>query len=170
MFLVGSPGTSFTYEASEQSYDAADGIASAGSHTSRSPSPSPSMPWVAHVPGMNCAIPCAAAALRAFGLNPLSWYNWAASSAGLMAGQRLPHFCTIGWYAAGTLPLASFLAPPPAPPAGFPPTRYTPTTSSITKPIPRATATPAPTHILRMVQPSPMGARFSDVSRPCRTT
>ncbi|BET49181.1 hypothetical protein RGQ21_41630 [Kitasatospora aureofaciens] len=41
-------------------------------------------------------------------------------------------------------------------------------TSSITKPIPEATATPAPTHILRMVQPSPMDMPFSDDSRPCR--
>ncbi|CAM5726052.1 hypothetical protein SALBM311S_02890 [Streptomyces alboniger] len=73
MFSVRFPGTSFTYEASEQSYSAADGIASAGSHTSLSPSPSPSTPCVAHVPGMNCAIPWAAAALWAFGLNPLSW-------------------------------------------------------------------------------------------------
>ena len=73
MFLVMSPGTVFTYDASWQSYDAADGIASFGSQTSRSPSPSPSTPCVAQVPGMNCAIPCAAAPLCALGLNPLSW-------------------------------------------------------------------------------------------------
>lgn len=57
MLSVGSPGTFFTYPASSQSYEAADGIASAGSQTSRSPSLSPSTPCEAQVPGMNCAMP-----------------------------------------------------------------------------------------------------------------
>lgn len=96
MLSVGSPGTSFTYPASSQSYEAADGMASAGSHTSRSPSPSPSRPCVAHVPGMNWAMPWAAAALCARGFHPLSWYSCAASSAGLIAAQSVPHFSTSG--------------------------------------------------------------------------
>ncbi len=73
MLCAGLPGTSFTYFASSQSYDAADGIASAGSHTSRRPSPFPSIPCVCHVPGMNWAMPCAAAGLCARGFQPLSW-------------------------------------------------------------------------------------------------
>lgn len=73
MLSVLSPGTFFTYDASSQSYEAADGIASCGSQMSRLPSPLPSTPWVAQVPGMNWAIPCACAELWARGFQPLSW-------------------------------------------------------------------------------------------------
>lgn len=57
MLSVESPGTFLTSSAKVQSYAACAAMASAGLRTSLTPSPSPSLPCWAQVPGMNWAIP-----------------------------------------------------------------------------------------------------------------
>lgn len=105
---------------------------------------------------MNWAIPRASAGLTALGFQPLSEYSCAASRAGLIAGHRVPHFCTRGWYLPGTAPFASPKARPPASaPTSPAAAEYVPTTSSTRKL--RATPIPIPPAIqnLRTRQPSP---------------
>jgi hypothetical protein len=79
-------------------------IASAGLKGSRIPSPSPSTPSPAHVPGMNWASPCAPTGLTAFGFQPLSASSCAARSGAVTPG----HVCAArrirASYAAGTTP------------------------------------------------------------------
>lgn len=77
-----------------------------------------------------------------------------------MAGQRLPHFSTSGWYFAGTAPLANAKAPPPPEPASPAAAEYVPTTSNATKDMATPTPMPPTTQNFRTPQPSPIGAPF----------
>src|SRR4051812_27107044 len=135
MLLRLLPGTSLTSSAMSHRYLAAEGIASSGSPTSRLPSPLPSIPWVSHVDGMNCAIPCAPTGDRACGLKPDSCVRSAARRFGVTAGQVFPACSISVWYWAGTDKLSAVLT-------GSSPAACTraPTTTAAVAPTPIVTA------------------------------
>ena len=66
------------------------------------PSPSPSIPAVFHVDGMNWAMPCAPADERAFGFHPDSASICAAMIEGVISGQIEPARLTASTYWGGT--------------------------------------------------------------------